>query len=74
MLAGAAAVVAALLIITVTVIRLFTTQATPGWATTVVFGAVAVVLMALVALTSSLVLYSATQSGRKDSGRFRSRW
>ena len=73
-LAGAAAVVAALLIITVTVIRLFTTQATPGWATTVVFGAVAVVLMALVALTSSLVLYSATQSGRKDSGRFRSRW
>ena len=71
LLAAMATVIAAILVIAVTFIRLFTSYATPGWATTVVFGAAAVVLMALVALTSALVLYAATQTGRQDSGGFR---
>jgi len=50
-------------------LRIFTDTSTPGWTTTVAFGAAGVVLIAFVALTSALVLYSTTNAARSDSGR-----
>ena len=64
-----AAVVAVIAVVTVIALRIFTETSTPGWTTTVAFGAAGVVLIAFVALTSSLVLYASTMSGRSDAGR-----
>jgi len=64
-----AAVVAVISVVTVIALRLFTQSSTPGWTTTVAFGAAGVVLIAFVALTSALVLYASTMSGRADAGR-----
>lgn len=68
-LTAVAAVVALIAVVTVVSLRLFTDTSTPGWTTTVAFGATGVVLIAFVALTSALVLYASTMSGRADSGR-----
>jgi hypothetical protein len=67
-LTAIAAVVSVIAVITVVSLRIFTDTSTPGWTTTVAFGAAAVVLIAFVALTSALVLYASTMSGRADSG------
>jgi len=56
-------------VVTVIALRVFTESSTPGWTTTVAFGAAGVVLIAFVALTSALVLYASTMSGRADAGR-----
>jgi hypothetical protein len=64
-----AAVVAVISVVTVIALRIFTESSTPGWSTTVAFGAAGVVLIAFVALTSALVLYATTMSGRSDTGR-----
>jgi len=64
-----AAVVAVISVVTVIALRVFTESSTPGWTTTVAFGAAGVVLIAFVALTSALVLYASTMSGRADAGR-----
>ena len=64
-----AAVVSIIAVITVVALRIFTESSTPGWTTTVAFGAAGVVLIAFVALTSALVLYATTMSGRSDAGR-----
>ena len=64
-----AAVIAVISVLTVVALRIFTESSTPGWTTTVAFGAAAVVLIAFVALTSALVLYATTMSGRSDAGR-----
>jgi hypothetical protein len=64
-----AAVVAVISVVTVIALRIFTESSTPGWTTTVAFGAAGVVLIAFVALTSSLVLYATTTSARADAGR-----
>lgn len=63
------AAVAVISIVTVLALRIFTESSTPGWSTTVAFGAAGVVLIAFVALTSALVLYATTMSGRSDTGR-----
>jgi glycosyltransferase involved in cell wall biosynthesis len=68
-LTAIAAVVSVIAVITVVALRIFTDTSTPGWTTTVAFGAAAVVLIAFVALTSALVLYASTMSGRADSGK-----
>jgi hypothetical protein len=57
------------MIFTVVALRLFTETSTPGWTTTVAFGAAGVVLIAFVALTSALVLYASTNAARADTGR-----
>ena len=64
-----AAVVAVISVVTVIALRIFTESSTPGWTTTVAFGAAGVVLIAFVALTSALVLYATTMSARADAGR-----
>jgi polyisoprenyl-phosphate glycosyltransferase len=68
-LTAAASVLAVIMILTVVALRLFTDTSTPGWTTTVAFGAAGVVLIAFVALTSALVLYASTNAARSDSGR-----
>ena len=68
-LAATATVVALIIVLTVIGLRIFTDTSTPGWTTTVAFGAAGVVLIAFVALTSALVLYSTTNAARSDSGR-----
>ena len=68
-LTAAASVIAVITVLTVIALRIFTDTSTPGWTTTVAFGAAGVVLIAFVALTSALVLYSSTNSARSDSGR-----
>lgn len=68
-LTAAASVLAVIMILTVVALRLFTETSTPGWTTTVAFGAAGVVLIAFVALTSALVLYASTNAARSDSGR-----
>lgn len=68
-LTAAASIIAIITVLTVVALRIFTDTSTPGWTTTVAFGAAAVVLIAFVALTSALVLYASTMSARSDSGR-----
>lgn len=68
-LTAAASVLAVLMVLTVVALRLFTETSTPGWTTTVTFGAAGVTLIAFVALTSALVLYASTNAARSDSGR-----
>lgn len=68
-LTATASVIAIITVLTVIILRIFTDTSTPGWTTTVAFGAAAVVLLAFVALTSALVLYSSTNAARSDSGR-----
>lgn len=68
-LTAAATVIAVIMILGVVSLRIFTDTSTPGWTTTVAFGAAAVVLIAFVALTSALVLYASTNAARSDSGR-----
>jgi glycosyltransferase involved in cell wall biosynthesis len=66
---AAASVLAVITVLTVVALRIFTDTSTPGWTTTVTFGAAGVTLIAFVALTSALVLYASTNSARSDSGR-----
>jgi hypothetical protein len=66
---AAASVLAVITVLTVVALRVFTDTSTPGWTTTVTFGAAGVTLIAFVALTSALVLYASTNSARSDSGR-----
>lgn len=68
-LTAAASVIAVVTVLTVIALRIFTDTSTPGWTTTVAFGAAGVVLIAFVALTSALVLYSTTSAVRSDAGR-----
>lgn len=71
-LTASASVIAIITVLTVVSLRIFTDTSTPGWTTTVAFGAAAVVLIAFVALTSALVLYASTSAARSDSGRITS--